>query len=136
VISLYSFLEKAMSYQPAQQKEEDFMAVITISKECGTNSEKVASLLAERLGWEYIDKNLVAKIAKELHISKSDVVAFRKDSQTRLLRLVDRATCSLVQKVVDREYGCLDDENYFKTTKKLVEDAHDSGDAIILDWGG
>ena len=112
------------------------MAVITISKESGTDSEKVASLLAERLGWEYIGKQLVARIAAELPISESEVETFRKDAQSRLLRFVDRYTCSLIQKVVDREYGCLDDKNYFDTTKKLVEDAYEADNAIILGWGG
>lgn len=112
------------------------MSAITISKEAGTESEKLASLLAKELGWEYIGKQLVAQIAGQLRISQSDVEAFRKDSQSRLLRYVDKYTCSIVQKVVDREYGCLDDKNYFETTKKLVEKAHEAGDAIILGWGG
>jgi cytidylate kinase len=112
------------------------MAVITISKEFGTKSEKVASLLAERLGYEYIGKNLVADIARELHISESEAETFHKTSQSRILRFVDRYTCSIVQKVVDREHGCLDDKNYYEVTKKLVENVYEAGDAIILGWGG
>ena len=112
------------------------MAAITITRDYASNSEKVASRLAEKLGWEYIGKDLVADIAKELHISESDVESFLKDSQSRLLRFVDKYTCSLVQRVVDREYGCLDDKSYFETTKKLVEDVCEAGNAIILGWGG
>ena len=112
------------------------MAVITISKEFGTESERVASLLAEKLGYEYIGKNLVAEIAKELHISESEAETFHKTSQSRILRFVDRYTCSIVQKVVDREHGCLDDKNYYEVTKKLVENVYEAGDAIILGWGG
>ena len=112
------------------------MAVITISKEFVTESEKVASLAAQRLGYEYIGKNLIAEIAKELHISESEAEIFRKTSQSRILRLVDRYTCSIVQKVVDREHGCLDDKNYYETTKNLVEKSYDVGDVIILGWGG
>ena len=112
------------------------MAVITISKEFGTESERVTSLLAEKLGYEYIGKNLVAKIAKELHISESEAETFHKTSQSRILRFVDRYTCSIVQKVVDREHGCLDDKNYYEVTKKLVENVYEAGDAIILGWGG
>ena len=111
------------------------MAVITISKEFGTKGEKVASLVAEKLGYEYIGKNLVADIAKELNISESEATTFHKASQSRILRFVDRYTCSIVQKVVDREHGCLDDKNYYKVTKKLVENVHDAGDVIILGWG-
>ena len=111
------------------------MAVITISKEFGTEGEKVASRVAEKLGYEYIGKNLVADIAKELHISESEAATFRKASQSRILRFVDRYTCSIVQKVVDREHGCLDDKNYYEVTKKLVENVYDAGNVIILGWG-
>ena len=112
------------------------MAVITISKEFGTESEKVASLAAQRLGYEYIGKNLIAKIAKELNISESEAETFRKTSQSRILRFVDRYTCSIVQKVVDREHGCLDDKNYYETTKNLVEKSYQAGNVIIIGWGG
>ena len=96
------------------------MAVITISKEFGTQSEKVAIQAAQRLGYEYIGKQLIAEIARKLRISENEAEVFRKTSQSRILRFVDRFTCSIVQKVVDREYGCLDDKNYYETTKKLV----------------
>ncbi len=111
------------------------MAVITISKEFDTEGEKIASRVAEKLGYEYIGKNLVADIAKELHISESEAAAFRKASQSRILRFVDRYTCSIVQKVVDREHGCLDDKNYYEVTKKLVENVYEAGNVIILGWG-
>jgi cytidylate kinase len=112
------------------------MAVITISKEFGTEIEKVASQVAKKLGYEYIGEQLIAEIAKELHVSESEAEMFRKTSQSRILRFVDRYTCSLVQKVVDREHGCLDDKNYYETTKKLVLNVYDAGNAIILGWGG
>lgn len=112
------------------------MAVITISKEFGTESDKVASQAAKRLGYEYIGDHLIAEIAKELHVSESEAEMFRKTSQSRILRFVDRYTCSLVQKVVDREHGCLDDKNYYETTKKLVQNVYEAGNAIILGWGG
>jgi cytidylate kinase len=117
-------------------RKEEFMAVITISKEFGTESEKVASQAAQRLGYEYIGDHLIAEIAKELHVSESEAEMFRKTSQSRILRFVDRYTCSLVQKVVDREHGCLDDKNYYETTKKLVQNVYEAGNAIILGWGG
>jgi len=112
------------------------MAAITISEEFGTESEKVAIQAAQSLGYEYIGKQLIAEIAKELHISESEAEVFRKTAQSRILRFVDRFTCSIVKKVVDREHGCLDDKNYYETTKKLVENVYEAGDAIILGWGG
>lgn len=112
------------------------MAVITISKEFGTDPEKVASVAAKRLGYEYIGKKLAAEIAKDMNLSEAEVETFKQTSQSRIIRLMDRYTCTLVQKVVDREHGCLDDANYFESTKKLVENLFDAGNVIILGWGG
>ena len=112
------------------------MSVITISKEFATDSESLASVLAEKLGYEYIGKRLAAEIAKDLNLSEGEVETFKRTSQSRIIRFMDRYTCTLVQKVVDREHGCLDDENYFTSTKKLVENLHQEGNVIILGWGG
>ena len=112
------------------------MAVITISKESGTEPGKVVSIAAKKLGYEYIGKKLAAEIAKDLHLSEAEVQTFKQTSQTRILRLMDRYTCSLVQKVVDREHGCLDDANYYESTKKLVLNLYEADNVIILGWGG
>ena len=112
------------------------MAIITISKEFGTEPEKVASIAAKKLGYEYIGKKLAAEIAKDLHLSEAEVKTFKQASISRIMRFMDRYTCSLVQKVVDREHGCLDDANYFESTKKLVENLYEADNVIILGWGG
>ena len=112
------------------------MAVITISKEFGTDAGKVAALAAQKLGYEHIGKKLTAEIAKDLNLSEAEVETFKQTSQSRIIRLMDRYTCSLVRKVVDRERGCLDDDNYFESTQKLVQQLYDAGNIIILGWGG
>jgi len=112
------------------------MAVITISKDCETESEKVASKVAEKLGYEYIGNSLVSKIAQELNVSESETEMFRKTAQSRILRFVDKYTCSIVQRVLDREQGCLDDGKFYEATKKLVENIYQAGNAIIIEWGG
>ena len=112
------------------------MAVITISKEFGCEAGKVAAVAAQKLGYEHIGKKLTAEIAKDLNLSEAEVETFKQTSQSRIIRLMDRYTCTLVQKVVDREHGCLDDANYFESTKNLVEKLYDAGNVIILGWGG
>jgi cytidylate kinase len=116
--------------------KESPMAVITVSKEFGTQAHKVAKELAERLGYEHVGRKIFADMAKELRISESEVKVFRKHIHSRFLKFVDRYTCSMIQKVVDKEYGCLEDKGYFEATRKLVENLYDAGDVIILGWGG
>lgn len=42
------------------------MTVITISRQSGSEGDKVAHLLCERLGYAYFDKYLMSKLAKEI----------------------------------------------------------------------
>ena len=111
------------------------MAVITISKEFGTNSEEIALKLSDKLGYEQIGSRLLAQIAKGLNLSESEANTFRQVSKSSILRFLDRYTCSIVQKVVDQEQGCLDDKAYHEKTKALVEKIYDNNNAVILGWG-
>ncbi len=111
------------------------MAVITITPEYGTESGKVVSQLSEKLGYEYIGEKLQSEIAQQLNLSESEVEVFRKASQSKLIRFMDRYTCSLVQKVVDPKHGCLDDADYYATTTKLVEKLYAADNVVILNWG-
>jgi cytidylate kinase len=42
------------------------MAVITISRQSGSEGNKVTEILCERLGYRYFDKNLMAQLATEI----------------------------------------------------------------------
>jgi len=111
------------------------MAVITICGEYGTEREQVASITADKLGYAYIGDRLVAEIAKEMKISESEAKIFRQTASSKLIRYLDKYTCSMVQKVVDGEHGCLDDAKYYETTKALIENLYNEGDVIIIGWG-
>ena len=111
------------------------MAVVTVSGEYGTGSERVVAELARKTGYDHIGEELLKEIADQLHLTESEVEVFRKASQSRLIRLMDRYTCSLVQKVVDRNHGCLDDRDFHDTATALVEKLYTAGNVVIHDWG-
>ncbi len=111
------------------------MAVITLCNEFGTDGEAVATALTEALGYEVVGDQLLAEIAKELQMSESEANTFRQTASSRLLRFFDRYTCSIVQKVVDGERGCLDDKAYYEKTRELVEKLYDNDNVVILNWG-
>ncbi|ROR01626.1 cytidylate kinase-like family protein [Desulfosoma caldarium] len=111
------------------------MAVITISKEYASQSEEFAKKLADRLGYSILDRQIVAEAAKKLRISPSEAQSFHKERESKLLRLIDRYTSSVVQKVVDRSYGRLDDKSYHDVTVKLVQKAAAEDNVIIFGWG-
>lgn len=111
------------------------MTVITINGEYGSRSREVGRLTAEQLGYEFVERHLLAAIADKLNISESEAEIFGKTGGSRFLRYIDRYTCSIVKKVVDHEYGCLDDKKYFEVTRDLVKNLYQEGEVVILGWG-
>jgi cytidylate kinase len=109
------------------------MAVITISREYGCGAREFATVLAEKLGYSVLEKELVAQVAENLNITQSEAALFEKGS--RLLRFLDRYTSHTVKRVVDRSYGRLDDRSYYDVTSKLVLQVAAEGNVIILGWG-
>ena len=75
------------------------MGTITVTGEYGTAAEGVVRQLADTIGYETIGEDLQRQIAEQLNLTESEVEVFRKASQSRLIRMMDRYTCSLVQKV-------------------------------------
>ncbi len=112
------------------------MAVITISREFACGGRIFAQKLAEQLGYSVLEKELVAQVAEDLNISKSEAALFEKNRGSKLLRFLDRYTSHTVKKVVDRSYGRLDDRSYYDVTTKLVLQVAAEGNVIILGWGG
>ena len=45
--------------------------IITISRETGSGGHAVGQLLAERLGYTFYDKEIVAAVAKEMHLDET-----------------------------------------------------------------
>jgi len=50
------------------------MAVITLSRQSGSEGNLITQLLCEKLGYRYFDKNLMARLAKEIGLSASQVI--------------------------------------------------------------
>src|SRR5579875_3090759 len=56
------------------------MRAVTISREYGSGGGEIAARLAERLNWQLIDHDIIARVAKELGISERE--AELRDEQT------------------------------------------------------
>ena len=52
------------------------MAVITISRQFGSGGEEIARKVAETLGYDYVDKELIATVAQKAQTEESEVSRF------------------------------------------------------------
>ncbi len=113
------------------------MAVITISRELGSEGDKIADLLCEDLGYCRVDKAMLQVIAKESGINVETVVALEK-SFTQRARLVSDEMTSLYRKQATafEKRGAIDDKTYAQVVKETMEEFAQAGDALIVGRGG
>ena len=57
------------------------MKVITITREYGAGGGEVARKLAERLGWELLDRELLHQAAEIEHVPDAESGATRRESR-------------------------------------------------------
>lgn len=56
------------------------MSVITISRQCGSGGDEIATQLCQQLGYCYFNKRLMAQIATDSGLSPTEVVDFSEDN--------------------------------------------------------
>jgi len=111
--------------------------VITISKDYGCGSIELANTLAKDLGYEYLDKGIVAQLAKKMRTSKGEISSFEDGTSISMFRFVSKyMTESLVRKILAEDKGYVDDASYLASLKGLMTDLADKGDVIIVGRGG
>lgn len=113
------------------------MAVITISRELGSEGDRICDLICEALGYCRVDKEVLLQVAEEADID-IDAVQELEESFTKRARLVSGEMTSLYQKqasAFDRP-GAIDDRAYAQVLKDTMEDYARQGDVIIVGRGG
>lgn len=65
------------------------MAVITISRQYGSEGDEIAANVCQILGYQSFDKQLMAKVAAEVGLTEGEVVDFTED-QHRVRGFLDR----------------------------------------------
>jgi excisionase family DNA binding protein len=115
------------------------MAVITISRELGSQGSLVARELATTLGVDWVDAAMLARAI--------DVAAMADTSMVDRERLLSKpdADATLVERVAKLilvghpAFGLktkLDDEAYFQLAKESIRALADQGDIVIIGRGG
>lgn len=64
-----------MSSEPSDPPSRPVVGVVTVSREFGSGGSDLAHALGRRLGWRVVDKQLVARVARELQVPEREVAA-------------------------------------------------------------
>lgn len=117
------------------------MPVVTISRQFGAGGSRVASLVAERLGCEVVDKRLIADVADRLRLERSDVEAEDERPRGLLDRLVRAfAPLALGEGIAWEppypEAGYDPRRAILQLTQEIIGEVARSGNVVIVGRGG
>ena len=95
------------------------MGIITISRQIGAGETVVAKAVAEELGWECVDKQILNKEVEDTGIKLPYIVHFDER----------------VPQKGEEPPNLKDHEIYFKALQKIIRDFADKGDVVIVGRG-
>ena len=124
------------------------MAVITISRQIGSNGEKIAQELCDLLEYSYFDKNLLVSEAVNLGLTEQEIIDFSEENyktQTLIERLFSPGVRVVTSTEIRQrnESGIekkfirhLDESDYINMIRHVINAAHKRGNMVIVGRGG
>jgi cytidylate kinase len=113
------------------------MAIITISRELGSEGSAIADLLCEKLGYCRVDKSMLSQIAAEAGVDIRAVLD-KERAVTSKPRLISDQMTSLYGRAPSAfgRKGSIDDQTYARIVRETMERFAREGNAVIIGRGG
>ncbi len=112
------------------------MAVITISRQFGAGGKTIGKKVAEKLGYTFVDEDIIQMIAEKAKVSPGWVESVEKEAGGRLSRIVTKMVSkSLVDRVLKDEYGYIDEQIYIDYLVVIIAQMAEEGNVVFIDRG-
>jgi cytidylate kinase len=110
------------------------MAVISISRQFGAGGETLSEMLAERLGYEFVDRELINKVAKAADISIDLVEAAWKQSGGKKTRglLSGLINTDALEGVVGRVKPEFSENDFYALLENIIPEVAQRDKVIFL----
>ncbi|CAG0933977.1 CMP/dCMP kinase [Thermoflexales bacterium] len=115
------------------------MAVITISRQYGSEGDKIAANVCQILGYQSFDKQLMMKVAAEVGLTEGEVVDFGEDQhQVRsfLDRLLGNPPLLMTQARTWSEVKVIDAADSIPLVQSIIRAACKHDNIVIVGRGG
>lgn len=103
--------------------------VITISRETGSGGHTVGKMLAEQLGYDFYDNELISLVAEEMHLDKGIIVENGENMSDKTY--IDMASGFIPFSRKDR----IPVDKIQETQNKLIQVIADKGNSVIVGRG-
>jgi cytidylate kinase len=113
------------------------MAVITISRQFGAGGKTLGSLIAQKLGYTFIDDAIINKVAEKVKVSDDWVHSIETEAGGKLMNFISKLVSkSFMERILDESKGYIDEEVYIDALKEVFDKFAEEGDCVILGRGG
>jgi cytidylate kinase len=110
--------------------------IITIEREYGCGGGDIAQLVAHRLGWKLWDQGLTEEIARLANCPKNVVEAREERNDPLYYRLFKSFMRGSYEGSINApKLNLVDSETILKTTRRVVEQAAEHGNCVIVGRG-
>ena len=112
------------------------MATITISRHFGAGGATLGARLSKRLGYRYVDDELIKEVAKKAGVAPSQVRTFEKSGTSRLMKLLDWVVnADFIERHISNK-GQLTEQRYVDELKEALYALHREGNVVVIGRGG
>ncbi|MEA2039365.1 MAG: cytidylate kinase-like family protein [Thermodesulfobacteriota bacterium] len=112
------------------------MAVITISRQFGAGAMTLGKGLSERLGYHYVNREIIKDMAQEIKVSYDDIRAFENLGSKAFMKVLDKiVSTDFIERLVSEKYGYVDEERYVKVLTAIVKKIYAEDNAVIIGRG-
>lgn len=112
------------------------MAVITISRQFGAGGITLGRMVAEKLGYTFVDTEIIKMVAEMANVSTNFVETVEKEAGGTFHKIINRLVSKpLLERVLRDERGYIDEEIYLDYLVLIIAQMADEGNVVILGRG-
>ncbi len=112
------------------------MSVITISRQFGAGGRTLGEMVAEKLGYEFYDNEVIQMVSIHAKVSADSVDALEKETGGIFKKVItDIVPKGLKDLIVSRKQETIDEEIYIDILQKMITEIAEDGNAVIIGRG-
>ena len=111
------------------------MAIITISRQFGAGGRTLGKLVAEKLGYAFVDEEIIQMLAKQAKASAGGVESVEKEAGGRLLKYITKLVSKSFVDLILNDQRSYDEEIYVDLLYQIINRIADEGNTVIIGRG-
>jgi len=112
------------------------MPVVTISRQFGAGGRTLGRLVADQLGYDFVDEEIIQMVAKRARVSTNWVESIEKETGGRLSKYMTQLVPrGFIDMLLDDQRGYIDEVIYVDLLHQIINRLADDGNVVIIGRG-